>query len=123
MTKNAYERMSDATPGLSKWRVPCPDAFVFLAKNYPEKLLELISSSSLSAVDLTFAAEMAGRHGWSEETKQVLFGLLTVSDPFVQEGVIYGLSEHLDDSEVRERLEHFATNDKTLREVLSDVLS
>lgn len=93
-----------------RWSKPCEAAFEYLASRHPESLLAWIDSGLLSPTDLTFAAEYAGRIEAPLRVRACLLPLLGHPEAFVREGVIYGLTRHVDDS-VRVRLRDLAKTD------------
>jgi len=76
--------------------------------NYPFSVL--LDPTTTPVVDLSFAAE---EHG-ATRTPEALAALLTLidhADAVVREGVVYGLSNYLDNAVVCERLRLVATSD------------
>jgi len=101
----------------ARWSEPCEAMFEFLAANYPQDLLKVVSATVLAAPVLTFAAEIAGR---TVRTPAVRTALA----PLVREGAIYGLRDHADEAIV-ERLRSMARGDRSpaIRRAASDTLA
>lgn len=81
-------RMTEEFGGYCRWSKPCEAAFEYLVETDPASLLKLISSGRLSASELTFAAEIAGR---IPQSRDILIKLLAHKDAVVREGAVYGL--------------------------------
>ena len=107
------------------WLVHCEDEFEWLADHDPAKLLNLITSGTLTDPDLTFAAEYAGLIG--ESAIPYLVPLLDHPKAYVREGAIIGLQatrrigQH---PEVLTKLRQLAGTDpsEALREVALEAL-
>lgn len=106
------------------WTEPCEAMFEFLSDHFEADLLALVSSRKLSAPDMTFAAEMAGRAGDSRAVREVLLPLLDHESSLVREGAIYGLREHADGNVVT-RLSALSQDDASpaIRRAASDTLA
>lgn len=72
----------------------CLDDIVLdhFAREYPERLLGLLSSGRVAAADFPFAAQSASRLVDARIARPVLVGLLAHPDPAVRDGVIWALS-------------------------------
>ena len=107
-----------------RWAEPCELAFEHLLHHRPVVLLAWIRSGNLHVADLTFAAEIAGRHTDAVSVRETLLPLLTHAEPVVREGAVYGLALHLD-GEVRSALQRTADEDASLgvRQAARDALA
>lgn len=72
----------------------CLDDIVLdhFAREYPERLLGLLSSGRVAAADFPFAAQSASRLVDARIARPVLVGLLAHPDPAVRDGAIWALS-------------------------------
>jgi hypothetical protein len=88
------------------------------------RLARLITGGDLKPSQLTFAVELFGNIEDSKIAIKVLLPMLDHSLALVREGVIYGLSAHLNDK-VRAKLLDISKNDKSsgVKEAARDVLS
>ena len=65
----------------ARWSEPCEAMFEFLAANYPQDLLKVVSATVLAAPVLTFAAEIAGRTVRTPAVRTALAPLLDHDSP------------------------------------------
>lgn len=79
------------------------NSFEKLAQTDVRKLSTYLSSKDLSAGTRTLVAEAIGKSNDSDAVREILLPLLCVAEPIVQEGAIYGLEHHLNET-VRMRL-------------------
>lgn len=80
----------------ARWEVPCEDMFETLAKEDPQRLVDLLSSTQMGAADLSIAAEIAGREISCAVVLAPLHKLLKHRKPLVREGALLGLAHHTD---------------------------
>ncbi len=86
--------------------------FIELAANDPEQLVELIKGSTLSTVELTFAAEAMGLADSSTKlVEATLLPLLDHKEALVREGALYGLSYRLVSSAAKKKIMALAKDD------------
>jgi hypothetical protein len=106
-------------------QAPCEATFEYLAERQPEWLIALVQRGALRDADLTFAVETVGRVRDSRVVRRVLLPLLHHPSAVVREGVIYGITNHLD-AESRRELGRMVRQDlspgvrKAAEEALSD---
>jgi len=107
----------------ARWSEVSEAMFEFLAVNYPNDLLKLVSGNVLSPPAMTFAAEIAGGTLLGPEVRMALLPLLDHVSPLVREGAIYGLRQHADKT-VLEKLRSLAVNDSSpaIRQAARDTL-
>ena len=79
-------------------------AFEFMAKESPYELLHLIEFGRLSELQLTFAAECAGRADLKRLVAATVLPLLRHPSALVREGAIYGLELLQDQLGVRDAI-------------------
>jgi len=104
---------------------PSEIEFAVMAKDDPEKLIELIEGGTLSPGVLTFAAEILGNVCHTDRARRVLTHLLYhSSSPIIREGAIYGLRDHLADPIAHALLLRLSYYDpsKGVQEAASDIL-
>lgn len=75
------------------------DSFKTLAKDDPQRLIQLVAAQSLADHDLTFAAEALGFVPDQAVVVAVLGWLAVHKSPVVREGVVYGLARHVTTSD------------------------
>jgi hypothetical protein len=100
-------------------RVPCEDAFRWLAEHDGPALLAWISDGSLAPPQLTFAAEHAGCVPGADA---VLLPLLDHPKAYVREGAVYGLARVME--RILERLDAISRDDplEDIRTVASEAV-
>jgi len=89
---------------------PSEDTFERLATEDPHALAAWIAEGSLRPTLLTFAAEHMGRAADRALALKTLQPLLEHPKPYVREGALIGLGEHLG-ADLRERLALFIAED------------
>lgn len=101
----------------------CRESLRFLSKHYPQYLLDMINQQLLEPVDLTFAAEYAGKIN-SEQVKQTLLPLLKHPSAIVREGALYGLEKKLDEEIVSE-ISNLAKDDpsESIRRIADEIVN
>ena len=102
---------------------PSEEYFERLAQFRSERLLNLIENG-LRPADLTFAAEIAGRHLNGPRLMILLKGLLGHPKPVVREGALYGLACHLSEEGVAAAVETVSREDPNvdLRTIALDLI-
>lgn len=90
------------------------DAMKNMARDNPQKLIDLISSGTMDLVELTFAAEYLGGcpPAFHPKARQVLLAVAKHEKSFVREGAIYGLCAMGDCKETRAFLKEAAEEDQ-----------
>jgi hypothetical protein len=98
-------------------------SFIELAKEDPDRLISLIEGGTLRATEITYAAEALAVVKGSRAV-DCLLKLLGNPSSLIREGAIYGLEGHLDQPNIRERLQEIARSDpkEGVREAASEAL-
>ena len=78
--------------------------FKWLANNDPDMLIKTVLHGRLERTLLTFAAESIGRINDPGTVFSILRPMLAYNDALVREGVVYGLSKHVNKIYVSEAL-------------------
>ena len=76
---------------IEKFKQPCEDAFIYLARYYPNCMIVLLESNELKDTDLTFAAEWAGNLITGTEVLGALAKLTIHDSDLVAEGAVLGI--------------------------------
>ena len=94
-----------------------------LSKENTAILLEIIESIDLPSHELTFAAEYAGHIKDSDVVRKALIPLLNHKDAVVREGVLYGLTNHLNE-DVKRQIEKMEKTDESviIRKICLEIL-
>ena len=94
------------------WPAPSEQAFDEIGEQDPERLKAWVLSGELGQADLSFAAEVLGKHG-GRGSVPTLLSLLDDPSPLVREGAVYGLGFHLGQPGVSERLRTLVEHDES----------
>jgi hypothetical protein len=108
-----------------QWPRPCQEMFEEYARNDPDRLVDLLSSGTLTVPELSFASEAVGMVTDELLAVTALLPLLRHQAPPVREGAIYGIERHLEQSEeARAVLREIASTDSSpaVRRAAADAL-
>ncbi|MDO9016605.1 MAG: HEAT repeat domain-containing protein [Deltaproteobacteria bacterium] len=103
---------------------PSESLFEELVGRDPARLLAYLSDPDLDPTLLTYAAEIAGRIP-DAAVVRALVPLLDHVKAYVREGAVYGLAQHLPDSDARSALGRVASTDPlaVVREIAAEQLA